>query len=162
MGMHQTLRFCSVPKQAITILIHDPRWKGLAPTVERAAEAAFAAQRIKKATATFVLSNDAEVQALNHQYRHKNKPTNVLSFTDGSIEGGITQMGDVVFAYETIAREAVDQGKKLKAHLSHLAIHGVLHLLGHDHEADDEASAMESLEISILSSMGIANPYESA
>jgi probable rRNA maturation factor len=147
---------------AITILTHDARWKGLAPTVKRAGEAVLAAQRIKKSALTIVLSNDAEIQTLNHQYRHKNKPTNVLSFPDGSTQNTITQLGDIVLAYETLAREADEQGKKLKHHLSHLTIHGVLHLLGHDHEAQEEANAMESIEIAILARMGIANPYESA
>jgi probable rRNA maturation factor len=144
----------------ITLLTDDPRWKGLAPTVRRAAVAALAAQRVKKSSLTILLSSDAHIQTLNHHYRHKNAPTNVLSFLDGSVAGGITQLGDIILAYETITREAVAQGKKLKHHLTHLTIHGVLHLLGHDHEAEDEAEAMESLEIAILACMGIANPYE--
>ncbi len=162
MGTRQTQRFSSVVARGITILTHDPRWKGIAPTIKRAVEAVLVQQRVKKSSVTVVLSNDVEVQALNHQYRRKNKPTNVLSFPDGSIEGGITQLGDCVLAYETLVREADAQSKPLKAHLSHLAIHGVLHLLGHDHVAEDEAHAMESIEISILKRMGIANPYESA
>ena len=144
----------------ITILTHDDRWKGFGACVKRAAEAALAKKRIKKAVITIVLSNDAEVKALNRDYRGKNKPTNVLSFPDGSVESGVRQLGDIVLAYETIAREAKEQDKPLKAHLVHLTIHGTLHLLGHDHEADEEAEAMESLEIAILGSMGIANPYE--
>lgn len=144
----------------VTILTHDDNWKGFGPTVKRAAEAALAKKRIKKAAITIVLSNDAEVKTLNRDYRGKNKPTNVLSFPDGSVDGGVRQLGDIVLAYETIAREAKEQNKPFKAHLTHLVIHGTLHLLGHDHEADEEAEAMESLEIAILGSMGIANPYE--
>lgn len=144
----------------IIILTHDPRWKGLGPTVKRAAEAALTQQRVKKSSVTLVLSNDAEVQDLNHHYRQKNKPTNVLSFPDGAVEEGVVQLGDVVLAYETIAAEAKTQGKRLKDHLTHLTVHGVLHLLGYDHQLKLEANAMEALEITILNGMGIANPYK--
>ena len=110
---------------------------------------------------TILLSNDAEVQALNKQYRGKDKPTNVLSFPDGDVgEDGVLQLGDMVLAYETVAREAVEQSKSFEAHLTHLVIHGVLHLLGYDHEEDVEAEAMEALEIALLARMGIANPYQ--
>ncbi len=146
----------------ITILTHDPRWKGLSPTVKRAAEAALKARKVKKAAVTIVLSNDVEIQTLNRQYRAKNKPTNVLSFPDGEVVEGVTQLGDIILAYETIVREAGEQGKKFKSHLTHLTIHGVLHLLGFDHEVEAEAEIMERYEIAILGSMGIANPYESA
>lgn len=146
----------------ITILTHSPRWKGLGPTVKRACEAALKALAVphKKLSVTLVLSNDAEIRTLNKNYRRKDKPTNVLSFPDGTMLNGVKQLGDVVLAYETIAREAAEQGKKLKDHLTHLTIHGVLHLLGYDHESENDAEIMETLEIAILSSMAIANPYE--
>ncbi len=148
-----------------TILTHDPRWKGLAPTVKRAAEAVLAKQRIQNSVLTILLTNDAEIKALNRDFCGKNKPTNVLSFPDGGEEVGVggksvKNLGDVVLAYETITREAAAQGKTMKAHLAHLTIHGVLHLLGHDHEVEKEAKRMESLEIKLLATMGIANPYE--
>ncbi|MFZ4540374.1 MAG: rRNA maturation RNase YbeY [Rickettsiales bacterium] len=146
----------------ITILTHDPRWSGLAPTVRRAAEAALAQKRVKRAALNIVLSDDDEVKALNNQYRGKNKSTNVLSFPNGEVEEGVKQLGDIILAFETILAEAAQQGKKLKAHVTHLTIHGVLHLLGHDHEDEREAETMEAIEIKILASMGIANPYESA
>ncbi|MBX9727102.1 MAG: rRNA maturation RNase YbeY [Rickettsiales bacterium] len=165
----------------ITILTHDDRWKGLGPTVKRAVEATLAdtlsyqrtlvSSKTKKLDAsvrwhdkmmvTILLTNDAEIKSLNAQYRGKNKPTNVLSFTNGEVEEGVTQLGDIALAYETIAREAKQQGKRLKHHISHLSVHGVLHLLGYDHEDDAEAKAMEKQEIAILARMGIANPYES-
>ena len=108
---------------------------------------------------TIVLANDAEVRALNKQYRKKDKPTNVLSFPDGEMVDGITQLGDVILAYETVAAEASAQGKLLKSHLTHLVIHGILHLLGLDHETEEDADIMEAFEIKILKRMGIANPY---
>jgi probable rRNA maturation factor len=183
---------------SITILTHDDRWKGLAPTVKRAGEAVLvelscqrrlASSKKKKLDTTslcfpavsketgktgvwhdkvslaILLTNDAEVKTLNRDYRGKNKPTNVLSFPDGSEEMGahgktVKHLGDIALAYETIAREAAEQGKALKHHLTHLTIHGILHLMGYDHEAEAEANAMETLEIAILARMGIANPYE--
>ncbi|MDX2094573.1 MAG: rRNA maturation RNase YbeY [Alphaproteobacteria bacterium] len=170
----------------ITILTHDARWKGLAPTVKRAVEAALevkhassrkrvgnkkkslnvSADGHKNSAVTILLTDNAEVKALNAQYRGKNKPTNVLSFPDGSEEMGrngkpLMHLGDIAMAYETIAGEAAEQGKALKHHIAHLTIHGVLHLLGYDHEEAGEAEAMEAQEIAILACMGIANPYES-
>lgn len=146
----------------VTILVHDPRWKGLRPTVMRAAEAILKAQKIKKSAVTIVLSDDAEVKTLNHSYRGKNKPTNVLSFPNGELEEGIRQLGDVILSYDTVSAEAEAQKKNKKHHVAHLTIHGVLHLLGHDHMNDRDAKRMESIEIATLARMGIANPYESA
>ena len=147
----------------ITLHTEDARWKGLRPTVRRAAEAALRAALPKPPHAvalTLLLTSDAAVQALNRDYRGKDKPTNVLSFPDGSEQDGTRYLGDIALAYETLAAEAAAQGKPLKAHLSHLTIHGVLHLLGYDHDVPRAARAMESLEVAILGSMGIANPYE--
>lgn len=128
----------------------------------RAVEAALASRKVKKASVTVVLADDTEVRALNRDYRGKDKPTNVLSFPDGYEEGGITQLGDIILAYETVVAEAKAQKKPFKHHLSHLAIHGTLHLLGFDHEIEKEADIMEACEIKILAHMGIANPYETA
>ncbi|GBF59187.1 PhoH-like protein [Candidatus Phycosocius bacilliformis] len=112
-----------------------------------------------------LLTDDARVQALNAQWRQQDKPTNVLSFpaaeslSDISLAGEIG-LGDIALAYETCAREAAEQGKSLKHHATHLLVHGLLHLLGYDHEADDDAAEMEGLEREILASLGIADPYQ--
>lgn len=147
-------------RMGLVILTQDHQWNGLRATVKRAGEALLRNRRLKKVSATILLAENMQVQELNRTYRGKDKPTNVLSFPDGDIVKGIRQLGDIVLAYETIADEAQAQGKTLKAHVSHLTIHGMLHLLGYDHETAREAKAMESLEITILGGMGIANPYE--
>jgi probable rRNA maturation factor len=144
--------------------------------VEAAARAAFdAADRpdilgVAPAEMSLVLADDALVRTLNRDYRDKDKPTNVLSFAllDGSDdtddvlardEGMPILIGDVILAFETVQREAREQGKSVEDHLTHLVIHGVLHLLGYDHQSDPDADRMERLETSILARMGIADPY---
>ncbi|HYG89032.1 MAG TPA: rRNA maturation RNase YbeY [Azospirillum sp.] len=134
---------------------------------ERAALAALSAvweAEDGPAELSVVLSDDALVQTLNRDYRGKDKPTNVLSFalteTDSpEAEAAPTLLGDVVLAWETVAREAQEQGKPLSDHLCHLVVHGVLHLLGYDHEVDAEAEEMERLEVEVLSTLGISDPY---
>ena len=107
-----------------------------------------------------LLTGDAVVQGLNAQWRHKDQPTNVLSFPAPETVHALEKtLGDVALAYETCAREAQEQGKNLKDHATHLLVHGLLHLLGYDHEADDDAAEMEGLEREILASLGIADPY---
>lgn len=119
------------------------------------------------ATACVAFSGDAEVRALNARFRGQDKPTNVLSFPAGPLvpgaaaEGGPRHLGDVVLAAETVAAEAREQGIPLAHHVQHLVIHGVLHLVGHDHETDAEAEAMEALETRLLAALGIADPYRS-
>ena len=102
-----------------------------------------------------VLSDDASVRALNKRWRGKDAPTNVLSFASGEPE----LLGDVVLAFETVSREAADQGKPLAHHVRHLIVHGVLHLLGHDHERARDAARMENRERRILKGFGVADPY---
>jgi probable rRNA maturation factor len=113
--------------------------------------------------ATAVLASDAIVQRLNRTYRGKDAPTNVLSFPfqapPGIRAGDGDYLGDVIVAAETVRREALERGIKPLSHLQHLIVHGLLHLLGHDHASVAEAEAMESMEAEILASLGIADPH---
>ncbi len=101
-----------------------------------------------------------ESRRLNDQYRHENIATNVLSFpADLPEEVGLALLGDIIICAPIVVEEARDQHKTAEAHWAHLAIHGILHLLGHDHQAEEEASEMESLETRILQSLGFPDPY---
>jgi probable rRNA maturation factor len=101
-----------------------------------------------------------EIQNLNKTYRHQDKPTNVLSFpSDLPIEINEEILGDVVICLEVVKQEAQDQQKTFLDHLTHMAVHGTLHLLGYDHIEDDQAKTMESLEVEILDRLQIKNPY---
>lgn len=115
-----------------------------------------------RAEACLALSDDATVQELNARFRGKDKPTNVLSFPAQTSfgEAAPAALGDIVLAAETIAREAADLSVPLAHHYQHLVVHGLLHLLGYDHETDAEAEEMEGLEVEILSRLGIPNPYD--
>ena len=106
-----------------------------------------------------LLTSDEAVAELNQRFRGKAGPTNVLSFPASA--NPENHLGDVALAHGVCAREAAEQGKSLEQHLSHLVVHGVLHLLGYDHETDGEAEAMEALERSILESLGVPDPYAS-
>lgn len=102
-----------------------------------------------------------EITELNHQYRDKNKATNVLSFpADLPEDIDIPLLGDIVICSTVVEQEAKEQGKTLEAHWAHLCIHGMLHLQGYDHIEDDEAEIMETLEIQILKQLGYNSPYE--
>lgn len=103
-----------------------------------------------------VLTDDAHIQILNRDYRGKDKPTNVLSFPQEER----SMLGDIILSIDTLKKESDEQGKPLLAHVSHMLVHGCLHLLGYDHESEDEAQEMEALEIRILDGLGIKNPYE--
>lgn len=147
----------------------SPLWRpalpGAARVCVRAARAALAAGGAPsgRAELAIVLADDALLQKLNREWRGRDAPTNVLSFPAG--EGGPVApeapllLGDVVLAFETVAAEAQTQGKSLADHLAHLVVHGVLHLLGFDHEGAAEAQRMEALETQVLAGLGIADPY---
>lgn len=111
--------------------------------------------------ACIALSNDTQVQTLNAGYRGKDKPTNVLSFPASHAPSGqaVRYLGDIIIARETVEREAIEQGIPMSDHLRHLAVHGLLHLLGYDHETEEEAVVMEGLETDILAGLGIPDPY---
>ncbi len=149
----------------LDIIIEDGNWGAFAPVEEAFGEVADAVARrldLEPAEAAIALSSDARVQALNRTYRGKDKPTNVLSFpagADGLPPGSRRHLGDIVLAAETVAREAAAEGKPLRHHVQHLAVHGLLHLLGYDHETGPEAAGMEALEVEILEQLGVPDPY---
>lgn len=104
---------------------------------------------------------NAESQTLNHEYRGKDKPTNVLSFPmDIPFDVGTRVLGDLAIAAQVVEQEAQEQGKAADAHWAHMVVHGVLHLLGYDHIEDDEAEQMEQLEREILAELGYPDPYQ--
>jgi len=112
-----------------------------------------------------MLTDDTGIRTLNSNWRGIDKPTNVLSFPalqprgERQVDDAPPILGDIAIAYETTRREADEEQKPFDHHLSHLAVHGFLHLIGHDHEKDQEAEAMEALEREILSQLGIPDPY---
>ncbi|MCC9000925.1 MAG: rRNA maturation RNase YbeY [Candidatus Contendobacter sp.] len=126
----------------------------------RWAEAALAGADYRKdAELTIRIVNEVESAALNESYRHKQGPTNVLSFpAEAPPEVESTLLGDIVICAPVLLREAIAQGKPPAAHWAHLVAHGVLHLLGYDHD-EAQAEAMESLEIRILAGLGYSDPY---
>lgn len=142
----------------IEIEIEDEAWSTALPDAEAVvARAATAALGTVEGDVVILLTDDESVRDINARFRDRDRPTNVLSFP--AAESAFPHLGDLTLAYGVCAREAVEQGKTLSDHLSHLTVHGVLHLLGRDHEDDAEAEAMEAEERSILASLGVADPY---
>ena len=149
----------------IDIAVEHEAWRGLGDLetlAARAGAAVLLASAIHAADGvewSIVLADDAFVRALNARWRGKDKPTNVLSFPTNEATRKHA-IGDVVVAWETSAREADERGWSMPNYLAHLLVHGLLHLLGYDHETDQEAEAMEAVEARALASLGIASPFE--
>jgi probable rRNA maturation factor len=143
----------------ITLLVEDPKWRshrGLTARLTKAAQAAARSARLKGAF-TILLAGDRKLRALNHDFRGKDKPTNVLSFP-----GADGYAGDIALAYGVTAKEAKAAAKTFADHATHLVVHGVLHLAGYDHERPKDAKVMEPLEVKILKLLGIHDQYEVA
>jgi probable rRNA maturation factor len=155
--------------QAISaeVSVDCPAWLSACPDAEELAEAAARAAlagRAGRLIVGIVLSDDAAQQELNRTYRGKDVPTNVLSFSladpvASRPAGAPILLGDVILAFETVVREAAAQHKPLPDHLRHLVVHGVLHLLGFDHETEADAAVMEAREVEILTGLGVPDPY---
>jgi probable rRNA maturation factor len=143
----------------VEVQVQSPLWDAVpdaAQAVRKAIETA-AALTPAQGEVDVLLTDDAALRALNRAWRGIDKPTNVLSFPAAKAGGPL--VGDIAMAYETLCREAEAQGKALRDHLAHLAVHGFLHLLGYDHATDSQADAMEGLERQALSRLAIADPY---
>jgi probable rRNA maturation factor len=149
-------------KLDVTVQLQDTRWKAtLAPyckTVEEvctlALKSTIFGKRKTPLDMAVLLADDRTIRALNRNFRGLDKPTNVLSFP-----GEGEHVGDIVLAFDTVEREAKAQGKKLRHHALHLLVHGTLHLAGFDHMKKKDAARMETLEIKILETLGVSNPY---
>jgi probable rRNA maturation factor len=157
------------PKQYALVTIESPLWSCLENQLEPLAQkltTLVLSDFNRDGEVSFLFSDNKTIQHLNHQYRHKDKPTNVLSFPSNIPSDIVSQLGehspplgDIVLAFETLDQEARLAGKPFLDHLVHLMIHGLLHLLGYDHETVPEAAAMEALEIQFLQQLSIPNPY---
>ena len=142
-------------------------WRGALASKSLARQAIAAAQaesdvKLRRGVELTVhLVDDAEIRSVNAEWREKDAPTNVLSFpaVEASQLAEARLLGDILIAFETVAREAQDEGKTLADHYRHLVIHGFLHLLGFDHNEAGEAEAMEAVERRALARLGVADPY---
>lgn len=151
----------------IEVAVEAEAWRTAVTDPERICRRAVAAVLAWEAKGTVevsvLLADDLTVTRLNREYRGKDRSTNVLSFpADAPILSGMRGprlLGDVVVALETTAREAAETSSPMADHLTHLVVHGTLHLLGFDHEADDEAERMEAREVELLAKLGISDPY---
>ena len=149
-------------KLKIDVLVDSDRWNEPAKarsTVRRAAAQAAATASTTRTELAMVLTDDSAIRQLNRLWRGIDAATNVLSFPSKQIADEPPHLGDIVLAFETIAREARSERKPLAHHLAHLAVHGFLHLVGYDHERPKDALEMERTERKILSQLAIPDPY---
>ncbi len=156
-------------RDRVHVELTAPAWRAAVPAVERVVRrAALAALGTRNSDrsgrdVSVVLAGDARVRSLNRRWRRHDRATNVLAFPAGptpKTPGAPRLLGDVVIALGVARAEARRDGKPLAAHLSHLVVHGILHLLGHDHETAAEAARMERLEARILAALGFPDPYD--
>ena len=144
----------------IQLVVEEAAWRGHRGLLPRLAEAAEAARKAAKLPArsgiTILLAGNVRLKTLNHDFRGKNKPTNVLSFPSSEKD----YRGDIALAYGVTKAEALAAKKKFADHATHLVVHGVLHLAGYDHEHERDAKVMEPLETRILAKLGVPDPYE--
>lgn len=150
----------TAPQSDFDVVVEDERWTaelGDARALARSCLEAAAALEPRVAGApALLLADDAALQELNRRFRGFDKPTNVLSFPAAAGSGFL---GDIAIAFDTCRREADEFGIAFRDHVQHLIVHGILHLVGHDHETDEEADRMERLESRILASLDVADPY---
>lgn len=147
----------------VEILVESELWKGrrgVRPLLRQAIAAAAATLSTRPGELAIVLTDDSAIRKLNRAWRGKDEPTNVLAFPAAPQACSHRLIGDIVIAYETLAREAAAERRSFTHHLAHLAVHGFLHLCGHDHDTDEEAAVMERLEVAVLARLRIANPYQ--
>lgn len=155
------------PGLTLAIRVQSRRWRELPDlrdridSASRAAVAMAGHKPMRQAELSVLLTDDKRIRIVNRDWRGFDKATNVLSFPAVPVDrlAQSPVLGDLVLAYETLEREAREEGKTLADHLSHLVIHGLLHLLGEDHETVPDAERMEALEIAALARLGIADPY---
>jgi probable rRNA maturation factor len=146
----------------LDVLVEAAQWdehRGLESLLRRAVAAAAAAVSTSAAELAIVLADDSAVRLLNRKWRGIDAPTNVLSFPVEAPAGAPALLGDIVLGYQTVARQAHRDGKPFAHHVAHLAVHGFLHLCGHDHEKVSDAETMERLERDILRRLAIPDPY---
>ena len=149
-----------LPALTIDVIVGSELWKDAGKpkaTVQRAVTRAAAMLSTTGSELAIVLTDDSAIRALNREWRGVDEATNVLAFPTKYAMAG--HLGDIVLAFETIAREARFERKPLAHHLAHLAVHGFLHLLGYDHQNDKDATVMERLECEILRRLAIPDPY---